>query len=220
MTLIRLVIASAVLMLAACEQPREPEPWQTVEITPFLGTPFLGKADAPVVVTEYASTTCGHCRAFHEQVFPQLKEKYIDTGKIRLDWVVMPTPPLPISLAGAAIARCAGEDKFFAVIDDLFKNQNVIIESGANPWRLQKQLRELGARHGLNADQVGTCIADPALTEVTRKFVQESPPFITSTPSFLIGGQDVDQTIEALSAAIDAELAKAQPASPASAPAQ
>ena len=203
------------MMLAACEQPREPEAWKTVEITPFLGTPFMGKADAPVVVTEYASTTCGHCRAFHEQVFPELKTKYIDTGKVRLDWVVMPTPPQAISLAGAAIARCAGEDKFFAVIDDLFKNQNLIIEAGANPWRLQKQLRELGARHGLNADQVGTCIADPSLTEVTRKFVQESPAFVTSTPTFVIDGKDVDQTMEALSAAIDAELAKAQPAPPA-----
>lgn len=215
MRLAGLVLASAALMLAACEQPREPEPWKTVEITPFLGTPFLGQENAPVVVTEYASTTCGHCRAFHEQVFPELKTKYIDTGKIRLNWVVMPTPPQAISLAGAAIARCAGEDKFFAVIDDLFKNQNLIIEAGANPWRLQKQLRELGARHGLNADQVGTCIADPSLTEVTRKFVQESPAFVTSTPTFLIDGKDVDQTMEALSAAIDAELAKAQPAPPA-----
>lgn len=215
MNLLRLGLASAALLLAACEQPREPESWNTVEITPFLGTPFMGNGDAPVVVTEYASTTCGHCRAFHEQVFPQLKEKYIDTGKVRLNWVVMPTPPQAISLAGAAIARCAGEDKFFAVIDDLFDHQNLIIESGANPWRLQKQLRELGGRHGLNADQVGTCIADPSLTEVTRKFVQESPPFVTSTPTFVIDGKDVDQTMEALSAAIDAELAKAQPASPA-----
>lgn len=215
MKLAGLFLASAALMLAACEQPREPEPFKTVEITPFLGTPFIGDANAPVVVTEYASTTCGHCRAFHEQIFPELKSKYIDTGKVRLNWVVMPTPPQAISLAGAAIARCAGEDKFFAVIDDLFDNQNVIIESGANPWRLQKQLRELGARHGLNADQVGSCVADPALTEVTRKFVQESPPFVTSTPTFLIDGKDVDQTMEALSAAIDEQLAKVQPASPA-----
>ena len=58
-------------------------------------------------------------------------------------------------------------------------------------------------------------VADPALTEVTRKFVQESPPFVTSTPTFLIDGKDVDQTMEALSAAIDEQLAKAQPASPA-----
>lgn len=211
MARIRLAFAVAALMLAACEQPRVPEPYNKVEITPFLGMPVMGNPNAPVLVTEFASTTCGHCRAFHEQVFPELKAKYIDTGKIRLVWVVLPTPPQAISLAGAAIARCAGEDKFFAVIDDLFDHQNEIIESGRNPWRLQKNLRELGARHGLNADQVGTCIDDKALLELTRKYVQESPAFVTSTPTFLIGGEDVEQTMEALSAAIDAELAKAAP---------
>ena len=193
-----LAIAAAGLLLAACEVPREREPYSTVEITPFLGQPVMGDPNAPVLITEYASTTCGHCRAFHEQVFPELKAKYIDTGKARLAWVVMPTPPQAISLAGAAI-------------DDLFDHQNEIIESGRNPWRLQKNLRELGGRHGLNADQVDTCIDDKALLELTRKYVQESPAFVTSTPTFLIGGEDVDQTIDALSAAIDAELAKAAP---------
>jgi protein-disulfide isomerase len=208
MKLARKALAAAALLLAACEAPHEPEPWATVPITPFLGQPTLGDPNAPVEVIEYASTTCGHCRAFHEEVFPQLKEKYIDTGKIRFVWVVMPTPPAPISAAGAAIARCAGEDKFFAVIDDLFDHQGEIIESGRNPWRLQKNLRELGARHGLNADQVGTCIADKTIDDTTRKYLAEAPPFITTTPSFLIGREDVDQTLEALSAAIDAELLK------------
>ncbi|MDP3491929.1 MAG: thioredoxin domain-containing protein [Hyphomonadaceae bacterium] len=211
MNFLRLALAATALLLAACEQPREPEAYKTVEITPFLGQPVMGDPNAPVLITEYASTTCGHCRAFHEQVFPELKAKYIDTGKARLAWVVMPTPPLAISIAGASIARCAGEDKFFAVIDDLFDHQNEIIESSRNPWRLQKSLRDLGGRHGLNADQVGTCIDDDALVELTRKYVQESPPFVTSTPTFIIGGEDVDQTMEALSAAIDAELAKAAP---------
>lgn len=209
MKLARKALAAAALLLAACEAPREPEPWTTVPITPFLGQPTLGDPNAPVEVIEYASTTCGHCRAFHQEVFPQLKERYIDTGKIRFVWVVMPTPPAAISAAGAAIARCAGEDKFFAVIDDLFDHQGDIIESGRNPWRLQKNLRDLGARHGLNADQVGTCIADKTIDDTTRKYLNEAPPFISTTPSFLIGGEDVDQTLEALSAAIDAELLKA-----------
>ncbi len=86
----------------------------------------------------------------------------------------MPTPPAEISLAGAAIARCAGEDKFFAVIDDLFEHQGELIESARNPWRLQKNLRELGARHGLNVDQVGTCMDDKAIDEVTRKHAARS----------------------------------------------
>ena len=42
----------------------------------------LGKADAPITLIEYASMTCSHCAAFNEQVFPKIKQAYIDTGKI------------------------------------------------------------------------------------------------------------------------------------------
>jgi protein-disulfide isomerase len=218
MTFTRLSLAATALLLAACEESRKPEPFATVPITPFLGVPEMGKPDAPVAIVEYASTTCGHCRAFHDEIFPKLKEAYIDTGKARLVWMVMPTPPAEISLAGAAIARCAGEDKFFAVIDDLFDHQGELIESARNPWRLQKGLRDLGARHGLNADQVGTCIADKSIEDVTLKHALEAPAFVTGTPAFVIGGADIDQTFEALSAAIDAELAKQPGTTPAPAP--
>jgi protein-disulfide isomerase len=217
-TLIRLALAASALMLAACEAPREPEPYTTVSIAPFLGQPVLGKPDAPVELVEYASTTCGHCAAFHAQVLPQLKEKYIDTGKVRLAWVVMPTPPAPVSIAGAAIARCAGEARFFDVIDDLFAHQDEIVESARNPWRLQKQLRDVGARHGLSADQVGTCIDDKAIAALTLQGAKDAPAFITGTPTFLIGGEKVEAPdLEGLTAALDAALAKA-PAAPVPAP--
>src|SRR5437588_12843738 len=43
----------------------------------------LGNAEAPITVVEYASMTCGHCANFHTKVFPTLKEKYVETGKVR-----------------------------------------------------------------------------------------------------------------------------------------
>lgn len=205
----RLALAVATLMLTACEAPREPESYNTVPITPFLGTPVLGAADAPVEITEYASTTCGHCRAFHDQIFPQLKAKYIDTGKVKLVWVIMPTPPAAVSVAGAALARCVGEDKYFAVIDDLFAQQNDIVDASRNPWRLQKAFRDIGAKYGLSADQVGTCIDDKRIDGMTRKGAVEAPPFVTGTPTFVLNGEKIeDETLEGLSAAIDAALAK------------
>src|SRR5258705_4954866 len=42
----------------------------------------LGPANAPVTITEYASMTCPHCAAFNENMFPQIKSEYIDSGKL------------------------------------------------------------------------------------------------------------------------------------------
>src|SRR5690606_15453244 len=47
-----------------------------------LGVRTLGNPDAPIKVEEFASLTCGHCAAFHNSTFLQLKSKYIDTGKV------------------------------------------------------------------------------------------------------------------------------------------
>lgn len=201
---------AALAVLAACEEATLPEPYTVVPIQPFLGAPVLGDPAAPVELAEYASTTCGHCRAFHEEVFPQLKAKYIDTGKVKLRWVVLPTPPEALSLAGAAIARCAGEARFFDAIDAMFDAQDRLLEVAGNPRRLQHELNAIGAAFDLSPDQVGTCLDDAAVMNATRAALVDMPATITGTPSFAIGGVQVEaESLEGLSAALDAELARA-----------
>jgi protein-disulfide isomerase len=205
--------AGAAAILGACEDPNLPAPYTVVPIQPFLGTPVLGDPNAPVELKEYASTTCGHCRGFHEEIFPELKSRYIDTGKVKLAWVVLPTAPEPVSLAGAAIARCAGEARFFEAIDALFDAQDTLMEASSNPRLLQTELNAVGAKVGLTADQVGTCIDDPSIMDATRSALADMPATITGTPSFVIGGAEVEfESFADFLAKLDAEVAAAAPA--------
>ena len=67
-----------------------------------------GSLDAPVELVEYASLTCSHCGHFAREIFPKLKEKYIDTGKVRLrfrNFILNST-----DFALAVVSRCKGED--------------------------------------------------------------------------------------------------------------
>jgi protein-disulfide isomerase len=216
MKLFPIALASAALLLAACDQKPALAAYTVVPISPFMDTPVLGDPNAPVELTEYASTTCGHCKAFHDEVFPQLKAKYIDTGKVKLVWAVMPTQPTAISLAGAAIARCAGEKQFFPAIDSLFDAQDTLFEAASDPRKLRRELVAIGGKFGLTPDQVGTCIDSKDVLALTRDTVKNAPASVTGTPSFVIKGEKLDiETFEGLAAAIDAELAKAaQPAAP------
>ena len=89
----------------------------------------LGPAKAPVTIIEYASMSCPHCAAFEENVFPMLRSKYIDAGKVRF---VFREFPLDIKAAAASmLARCIANDdaeKYLAAIDKLFKQQDQLVQ--------------------------------------------------------------------------------------------
>jgi protein-disulfide isomerase len=86
-----------------------------------LGEEVQGNADAAITVIEYASLTCTHCARFAVNVYPALKSRYVDTGKVR--YIMREAPTDSLALAAAALTRCAGDDKYFALVDVLFRTQ-------------------------------------------------------------------------------------------------
>ena len=67
----------------------------------------LGNDKAPVTIVEYASMTCPHCAHFQETTFPELKKRYIDTGKVR--YIFREFPLDKLAAAAFMLARCAGK---------------------------------------------------------------------------------------------------------------
>jgi protein-disulfide isomerase len=216
-----LALAASLVLLAACNDGASDKlvETKTVPINPWLGQTVLGNPSASVEIVEYASTTCSHCRAFHQEEFPKLKTAYIDTGKAKLRYVVLPTAPAHVSVAGAAIARCAGQEKFFDVIGDLFEHQPELIEAAANPVQLQQKLFAVGQRHGLSQDEVGTCIEHKPLLEALDKELEGLPAEVTGTPAFFVNGKSIEEnSAAAISFAVDAALSAGPAAAPAPSP--
>ena len=81
-----------------------------------------GHSDAKVTIVEYASFTCPHCATFHKEIFPKLREQYIDTGKVKFIYreVYFDAP----GLWGGLLARCVSPQKYFGVVDLLYKKQS------------------------------------------------------------------------------------------------
>ena len=146
----------------------------------------LGSAKASVTIVEYASMSCPHCAAFEENVFPMLKSKYIDTGKVRF---VFREFPLDIKAAAASmLARCIANDdagKFFGVIDALFKQQDPLMEQTKDTLKL------IGAQAGMSEQAVEACEKDQALLDklsADQKFAYEVLK-VDATPTFFINGE-------------------------------
>ncbi len=81
----------------------------------------MGKPEAPVTIVEYASMTCPHCAHFATTTLPAIKEKYIDTGKAKL--ILREFPFDPRAAAAFMLARCAPEERYYPMVEVLFKQQ-------------------------------------------------------------------------------------------------
>lgn len=222
--LLSLGAVSATALLAACsddapkpaEQPATPAAptssapasQGTVDMAKLvepgvLPEKVLGNADAPVTIVEYASMTCPHCATFHATTLPEIKTKYIDTGKARL--IMREFPFDPRAEAGFMLARCS-EDKYFAMVDVLFKQQS----NWARAEDAQAALLQISKLAGFSQESFTACLTNQKLLEDIRAVrTRGADEFkVDSTPTFFINGDKYAGalTVGELSAIIDAKL--------------
>jgi protein-disulfide isomerase len=174
-------------------------------VPPALGDRVLGKDDAPVTIVEYASMTCPHCAHFHETTYPELKKKYIDTGKVR--FIFREFPLDPIAAGASMLARCADKDKFFPMIETLFQLQR--------QWAVEKPIPPLMAiakQAGFTEQSFNACISNKKmLDQIQAEQKRASEKFgVNSTPTIFVNGkkQNGAVSIEDLSKVIDPLLPK------------
>ncbi len=162
----------------------------------------LGSADAKVTIVEYASMTCGHCGAFHASTYPALKEKYVDTGKVRFIFREFPFDPL--AEAGFLLARC-NEAQYFPMLSALFLSQSVWVKAE----KPSEALFQISKQAGYTQDSFNACLKNTDLLEKIRSVRAAGEKIgVESTPTFFINGEKYagNKSIEAFSAIIDPKL--------------
>ncbi|MER9130107.1 DsbA family protein [Mesorhizobium sp. M0768] len=225
-----LVAIPAVALLAACSdsgekaeaqdvKPAAPEPAKpaapaaaaapeaqgTVDMAALLKPGALpdmqfGKDDAKVTIVEYASMTCPHCAHFAETTFPELKTKYIDTGKAR--YILREFPFDPSAEAGFMLARCS-KDNYFPMVDVLFRQQANWV--GVN--NTKDALLQIAKLAGFTQESFEACLTDQKLLDDVRSVQKRGADEfkVDSTPTFFINGKTYKgaMSIAEMSAIID-----------------
>ena len=184
MSLFRCISLALVTGALACAAPVWAAP------KPFLGTEFeLGSAKAPITVIEYGSSACPHCARFNNNVFPAFKAKYIDTGKVHYVFREFLTQPVEFASAAFLMARCTGQDRYFAALDDVFHDQEKIYKSND----LLGGLQIIGQKYGLSKADFLSCIRDPQSQKAlqAREMAAHSNG-IDGTPTFLINKERLE----------------------------
>ena len=163
--------------------------------------PFLGKEDDPVVIIEWSDYECPFCERFFSQTLPQIKEKYIKTGKVKLVYRDFPLDIHPEATPAALAANCAGkQDKYFEFHDKIFENQQSMGSTSYKKWAQEV---------GVDVSAWEKCTKDPQqLQEVTKDLSDGAQAGIRGTPGFIINGQLVSgaQPFSVFEQIIEAEL--------------
>lgn len=151
----------------------------------------IGPADAKVTIVEYASMTCGHCANFATKVFPEIKTKYVDSGKIR--FIMREFPLDNLAAAASMLSRCAGGDKSLPMIETLYEKQADWAFTNGNPV---PKLFDIAKQAGFTQESFDKCLTDQKLLDqVTAQRTRASETFgVASTPTFFINGKRLTET--------------------------
>lgn len=177
----------------------------------------LGSESAPVTVIEYASPTCPHCAAFHNNVYPAFKAEYIDTGKVR--FLLRPFVRNVLDAVVFMLAEAAGEDMYHEIVATYFRTQD--------QWGMSDKPRDallaIAKQLGFTDQTFETALTNQdlfnAMEAVREQALNEFK--LEGTPTFYVNGKQLtgDKTLEELKAAIDplvpADFVATAPAAPA-----
>ncbi len=192
--------AMALLAPVALAQEAEPGPVDKVALAvpPAHGEMVLGKDDAKVTIVEYASASCPHCAEFATVELPKFMKDYIDTGKVRL--LFREFPHNDAAVGGFMVARCAPKEKYFPLIDVMFKTQQKWV-----PAPLEG-LKEIALQAGFTEETFMACLNNQ---EVAKSIIAERDRGtgfgVQGIPTFFINGERYsgDYTFEAMKVIID-----------------
>ena len=146
----------------------------------------IGNADAPVTIVEYASMTCPHCAQFQMVIFPQLKAKYIDTGKAK--YMLREFPLDNLAVGAFMLARCAGDDRYYPMVDGLFDTQETWAVTGPEA---KEKLLLIARQAGFSKERFDQCLGDKVLFNkiVDTRSRGHDRFAVDSTPTFFVNGK-------------------------------
>jgi protein-disulfide isomerase len=147
--------------------------------------PVLGSAHAPITVIEYFSFSCPHCERFHREVFPAIRERYVETGRIR--FVLRDFPLNLAALKAAQAAWCGGRERYVELHDALWAEWSAWIDEAEPDDALVRILVD----RGLAPDAARACLGDRELeTGVLRTYLLGAQAHgVDRTPTFIVNGE-------------------------------
>jgi protein-disulfide isomerase len=182
----------------------------TVQVTEANGY-LLGNPDAPIKLIEYGSLTCGACAQFTATGMEELKNEYVNSGRVSFELRNQVHNGLDLVLA--RLVRCGTPESMHPLSEQVWLNlESVLGNAQANPQALDAAMAlpenqrfaaaadaagflDFFAARGVSRDQAATCLADTqSVTAIAERSDAQSQELgISSTPTFILNGNVLEE---------------------------
>ena len=140
----------------------------------------LGSAQAPVVMVELSDYECPFCRAYQAEVFPVIKARYIDTGKVQYQLRDLPLDIHAHAILAAEAARCAAAQGHFWPMRAALSRSQAHLSA--------ERFTALARETGLALGPFQACLDQHRYAAAVRADLADAlAAHIYATPSFVIG---------------------------------
>ena len=157
----------------------------------------IGPDNAPVKIKIFSSFTCPHCASFHINIVPELKKKYIETGKVQL--ILIDFPLDEAAFNASKLLHCLDKTKQILFLDVIYKTQNEWTNA-SNMNDINNNLKKIVKDLGISSSQFEKCIKDETISDkilngriaATKKYSIESTPTIVINEKKLEGSANFE----------------------------
>ena len=154
----------------------------------------LGEDKANVKVKIFSSFTCPHCAKFHFNIVPQIKKKYVDTGKVQLIFIDFPLDQAAFNVS--KLLHCVEKNKQISFMDNIYKNQNQWTD-GSNIEEINKNIKKIVKSMGISSTQFDKCLIDEDISDkILNGRIDASKKYtINSTPTIVINEKKLEGSV-------------------------
>ena len=163
-----------------------------VNVNAEISRIISGDKNAKITIIAYESLTCSHCASFHKDVYPQLKEEYIDTGLAKIEFRHFPLDMA--ALNASKISQCK-KNQGLEILEILYLNQKEWIK-GNTIEKINENLKNFLIKEGFNLN-FEECIENKEIEDfILEERIEASKNFeINSTPTIIINNKKFEKSL-------------------------
>jgi len=155
---------------------------------------FVGSDNALVKIKIFSSLTCPHCANFHIKVVPEIKKKYVESGKVQLIFIDFPLDQAAFN--ASKILHCLDQNMQIEYLDTIYEKQNEWA-NGSDINEINNNLKKIVKSLGISSTNVDKCLVNETISDkILNARIDASKRYsINSTPTIIINEKKLEGSV-------------------------